>query len=544
MNKFKKISLMLAVAVSVTAAPAAAYAGGTSEYGSGAAEPQRTAYISISGIEDSGADSEDQSSADPEGQSDQQLDGDATEETDSADSTDEDNPYVPDDESRDSDDSAGNDENGGNEAFDEPASPTLSVTVKLNTTDHMKYMNGSGDGLFHPGDALTKAEAAQMINSLITDAADTDIIQNITFSDVDPEMWYAQAINNLASYGVISGGSSGLFRPTVYISRAEFIKMLSCFSQASADSEDAQQTSLDTAGFTDLPESHWAHDIILSAVDQGWLTGYSDGTVRPDATLSKAEAAAVTNRMIGRYPDTATITSASGIRIFPDVDNWHWAYGDIMEATIGHEYTSYGSSESWTSFTQEKTVLSPGFHLIRGVLYRVDDGTGDFYRNQYIEGHWYDASGKYTTGNDTLDALMREATRACVTSDMTQHQMLKATFDYMVNNFSYLSRAKLTTGAKGWTEEYAVPMFQKHKGNCYSFAAAYYYLTKNIGYDPREVAGLVGHNRSPHGWIEIDIGGRTYIYDTELTMAKRKAGYSYYLFEMTYGNAPFIYAKS
>ncbi len=90
---------------------------------------------------------------------------------------------------------------------------------------------------------------------------------------------------------------------------------------------------------------------------------------------------------------------------------------------------------------------------------------------------------------------------------------------------------------------YAVPMFQKHKGNCYSFAAAYYYLVKNIGYNPREVAGLVGHNRRPHGWIEIDIGGRTYIYDTELTMAKRRDGYNYYLFEMTYGNAPFVYAK-
>ena len=69
-------------------------------------------------------------------------------------------------------------------------------------------------------------------------------------------------------------------------------------------------------------------------------------------------------------------------------------------------------------------------------------------------------------------------------------------------------------------------MFQKHKGNCYSFAAAYYYLAKNIGYNPREVAGLVGYNRRPHGWIEIDINGQTYIYDTELTMAKRRDGYT------------------
>ncbi len=53
----------------------------------------------------------------------------------------------------------------------------------------------------------------------------------------------------------------------------------------------------------------------------------------------------------------------------------------------------------------------------------------------------------------------------------------------------------------------------------------------------------MGYNRRPHGWIEIDINGQTYIYDTELTMAKRRDGYNYYLFEMTYRNAPFVYAK-
>jgi hypothetical protein len=86
-------------------------------------------------------------------------------------------------------------------------------------------------------------------------------------------------------------------------------------------------------------------------------------------------------------------------------------------------------------------------------------------------------------------------------------------------------------------------MFQTHKGNCYSFASVYYYLAKNIGYNPTEVAGLVGHNRRPHGWVEIKQNGTTYIYDTELTMAKRAAGYHYYLFEMTYSNASFVYSK-
>ena len=416
----------------------------------------------------------------------------------------------------------------------EPAAPA--VTVKLNTVNHIRYMNGSSDGMFYPSSALTRAEAAQMIYSLLLDASDADIVQSVSFSDVAAGDWYAEAVNSLAGYGVIngvSGGGEGIFRPNSFISRAEFVTILSKFSQP----VESNRT------FSDVSKSHWAHDIIASAAEQGWISGYTDGTFHPDGTLSRAEAAVVVNRVLGRSADKNTVGSSAGVRIFPDLEKWRWAYYDIMEATIGHEHSGNRSSEVWTSFTKEKTALSAGTHVINGVLYLVkSDGT--FAANEYVDGHWYDTSGKYVTGNATLDELMRSATRACVKAGMTQHQMLQATFNYMINNYTYLSRAKLATGATGWTEEYAVPMFQKHKGNCYSFAAAYYYLAKNIGYNPREVAGLVGHNRRPHGWIEIDIAGTTYIYDTELTMAKRRDGYNYYLFEMTYRNAPFVYSKS
>ncbi len=400
----------------------------------------------------------------------------------------------------------------------------------------MKYMNGSSDGLFHPSSALTRGEAAQMIYSLLTDPSDADVIQDVTFSDVSISDWYGEAVQSLTKYGVMNGYGS-YFKPDAQISRAEFVKILSNFYELSAPA----------GSFSDVSDSHWAYEVILSAAAKGWVTGYSDGTFHPDGTLSRAEAAVVINRVLGRSADANTVSSADGIRIFPDVDSSYWAYLHIMEASISHECrarsTGEGESENWSSFTKEKTVLAPGTHVIHGILYCVDAATGDFVKNQYADGHWYDASGKYVTGDSALDALMRAATAASVTANMTQHQMLQSAFDYVVNNFTYLKRNILDTGAVGWETEYAIPMFQNHKGNCYSFAAVYYYLTKNIGYNPRAVAGLVGYNRRPHGWVEIDIAGKTYIYDPELTMAKRRDGYNYYLFEMTYDNAPFIYAK-
>lgn len=498
MKKFRLCCAALALAVALTSVPLTAY--GTEDLTTAQEESmtqQETTEAEDTSQEDEGLQEE---SAPGENE----TDGDVTEEPGEA-------------------------EDPGEEEPSEPAAPQ--VTVKLNTVEHIRYMNGSSSGMFNPSSALTKAEAAQMIYSLLLDASEADVVQNISFRDVKADAWYAEAVNKLASYGVING-SGGAFRPDVLISRAEFLTILSKFSE-SVESD---------VTFTDVSEDHWAYDIIASAAAKGWISGYSDGTFHPDGTLLRSEAVTITNRVLGRSADKNTISSAAGIRIFPDVDKSHWAYYDIMEATIGHEYSGSGAGEVWTSFTKEKTTLSEGTHVINGILYCVKSD-GFFAANEYIDGHWYDASGKYVTGNVTLDELMRAATRACVTSGMTQHQMLQATFNYMVNNYTYLTRPILSTGATGWTEEYAVPMFQKHKGNCYSFAAAYYYLVKNIGYNPREVAGLVGHNRRPHGWIEIDIGGRTYIYDTELTMAKRRDGYNYYLFEMTYGNAPFVYAK-
>jgi hypothetical protein len=78
---------------------------------------------------------------------------------------------------------------GGNEIED----TTPPVTVKLDTVNHGKYMNGSSDGLFHARSALTRAEAANIIYSLITGATEDDVQQHVTFTDVDSSDWYYKA---------------------------------------------------------------------------------------------------------------------------------------------------------------------------------------------------------------------------------------------------------------------------------------------------------------------------------------------------------------
>ena len=283
---------------------------------------------------------------------------------------------------------------------------------------------------------------------------------------------------------------------------------------------------------------------MISAAEKGWVNGYEDGTFLPNRTLTRAEAVTIINRVLERYPDYNSISNRTAIRFFPDLSSSHWAYTQIMEACQSHEYTKYGYSENWSNVQHEKSVLSPGYHLIKGALYYVDSN-GDYALDKAVEGHWFDTTGRYTTGNATLDTLMRKETLKFAQDGMTQEQLLKAMFNHMIStkNFTYLSREKLVGGATGWEEKYAIPMLQGRRGNCYSYASVTFFLAKNIGYDPRAIAGYVGHNRAPHGWIELTQNGVVYIYDTELTMAKRLKGYNYYLYKMTYSSAPFIYAK-
>ncbi len=83
-----------------------------------------------------------------------------------------------------------------------------------------------------------------MINSLISGATAADVVQNVSFSDVAADAWYAGAVNSLAGYGVLNG-SGGAFRPESFISRAEFVAMLSKFGAVT----ESDRT------FSDVPES-------------------------------------------------------------------------------------------------------------------------------------------------------------------------------------------------------------------------------------------------------------------------------------------------
>ena len=110
-----------------------------------------------------------------------------------------------------------------------------------------------------------------------------------------------------------------------------------------------EQLTDGAAAFTDVPASHWAAKSIAYAATRGWVTGYADGTFKPGNNITRAEVAAVTCRLLERSADIEYIRAhlKELPRVFADMNEQHWAYWYAMEAANGHDYTRSGNAETW-----------------------------------------------------------------------------------------------------------------------------------------------------------------------------------------------------
>ena len=154
----------------------------------------------------------------------------------------------------------------------------------------------------------------------------------------------AAELNRTDHLAFLSGYANGTFEPDRNMTRAEVTTM---FARLLTEKMAADQTYSNT--FSDVPSSHWAAKYINFAATRGWVNGYADGTFRPNNSITRAEVAAVTCRLLERNADQSYIRShLSELRAFTDVSESHWAYWYTMEAANGHDYTKSGSSETWS----------------------------------------------------------------------------------------------------------------------------------------------------------------------------------------------------
>ena len=216
------------------------------------------------------------------------------------------------------------------------ADPSDSGTDRyLNTEDHVQYMTGYPDGSFGPSQNMTRAEAAQMFYALLLDK---NVAHTVSFSDVPADAWYAEAVNTLASLGMINGYPDGTFRPDAPITRAEFCVIALAFAYEPEDFD---------CDFRDVSTRDWFYDYVAQATSYGWISG-SDRNFRPNECITRAEVSVIVNNMLGRVADEDYIDRHEDeLNTFPDVKPSHWAYYSIMETANSHDFTKRNGNENW-----------------------------------------------------------------------------------------------------------------------------------------------------------------------------------------------------
>ena len=223
-----------------------------------------------------------------------------------------------------------------------PGTTVKKTAPKLNTSDHFAYVQGYPNGTVKPAGNITRAETAAILFRLMDEGSrKTYYSTKSGFRDVASGSWYNTYVATLNNAGVITDSSNGYFRPNEAITRAELAAMLAKFSETTGAAN----------YFNDVSASYWAANAIAICAKLGWITGYPDGTFRPDKNVTRAELMAMINRATGRAPKSAD-AFLPGMKTWIDNTSDKWYYLDVQEATNSHSYTVKGS-ETWTALTSD-----------------------------------------------------------------------------------------------------------------------------------------------------------------------------------------------
>ena len=197
---------------------------------------------------------------------------------------------------------------------------------------HRIFVEGYTDGTFRPEGTLTRAEALLMLARMYEDF-DKNGVYPTSLSDVPADAWYAAAVGFLEEKGPLTGYPDATCRPRNTITRAEFCTIM------------ARYLGLENVGesaFADVRGS-WAEGFCAQLAMLGVLEGYDDGTFRPNAKITRAEAVKIMCHVFGRVPDGEVIAAADPepALIFPDVTKAHWAYWYILESSQEHDEADF-----------------------------------------------------------------------------------------------------------------------------------------------------------------------------------------------------------
>ena len=127
--------------------------------------------------------------------------------------------------------------------------------------------------------------------------------------------------------------------------------------------------------FSDVSGSEWFVSALEKAIEEGIVQGYQDGTFAPDQYITRAQACTIINRTLGRKPEADRLLPESQMLTWPDSDPSAWYYAQMQEATNSHDYIWVtGSSGKVEKWT--KKLPDRDWAALEHIWSRADSSTG------------------------------------------------------------------------------------------------------------------------------------------------------------------------
>ena len=215
------------------------------------------------------------------------------------------------------------------------ADPVKKVEEKISDT-HIGYISGYPDNTVKADGNVTRAEAVTMLVRLkaypLTEGEEI-------FKDVKANAWYAAFISAAYKNNILEEKKGETFRPDEKITRGELAQLISHIDK----NNNAKATFSDITG-------HKYEAAINQSFGNKRISGYPDGTFKPDNAITRAETARILNSLFDRKVNKKGLSNVlDDLKIYKDLDKNHWAYYEIMEASYTHQYekSEKNAIENW-----------------------------------------------------------------------------------------------------------------------------------------------------------------------------------------------------
>lgn len=157
---------------------------------------------------------------------------------------------------------------------------------------------GTGEGNYTPDRPITRAE----FSSILVKALGLKYTEGVNrFQDVQQDQWYAEAIITATDYKLIKGYGDGNFGPEDTITREQGMTIIARAMTLTGLSQELTKEAMNASlrSFIDAAEiADWAQDSIARCILAGIVQGKENGSIAPEAYITRAEVAAMVRKLL------------------------------------------------------------------------------------------------------------------------------------------------------------------------------------------------------------------------------------------------------